>query len=103
MNDLDSGSRKSIDLGDVRPVALDGGTVVFAQTHRETSHGAQISAGEVPVATAGVHSPTDLRNALAGLGFDHTDVERALSVTLGETATRAVAIAERADALEGSA
>jgi hypothetical protein len=96
-------ANRSIDLEDVRPVALDGGTVIFAQSYRETSHGAQISAGEVPVATAGVHSPTDLRIALAGLGFDHTDVERALSVTLGETATRAVAIAERADASEGSA
>jgi hypothetical protein len=45
--------RKSIDLEDVRPIALPGGTVVFAQSYTETAHGAQISAGEVPVATAG--------------------------------------------------
>jgi hypothetical protein len=95
MNDSDDRAEKRIDLEDVRPVALDGGTAILARTYRTTSTGVEIDAGEVPVAVSGVYSPTDLRNALARLGFEHTDVERALSVTLGETATRAVAIAER--------
>jgi SOS response regulatory protein OraA/RecX len=70
--------------------------VVFAPTHVETADGAHIDAGEVPVATAGVYSPTDLRNALGALGFDSEQTERALDHELqGDTATRAVAIAER--------
>jgi hypothetical protein len=48
MNDLDSGSRKSIDLEDVRPVALDGGTAILARTYRSTSFGSEIDTGEVP-------------------------------------------------------
>ena len=87
---------RSIDLGDVRPLALPGGTVVLAQSHRETSHGAQISAGEVPVAVAGVYSPTELQRSLGALGFDSEQTERALAQELsGETGTRAVSIAER--------
>ena len=87
---------RSIDLDSVRPLAVDGGTVILAQSHRETSHGAQISAGEVPVAVCGVYSPTDLRRSLGALGFDSEQTERALGHELrGDTATRAVAIAER--------
>jgi hypothetical protein len=89
-------ANRSIDLEDVRPIALPGGTVVFAQSYRETAHGAQISAGEVPVATAGVHSPPDLRASLGALGFDSETVAKALRHPLrGPNATRAVSLAER--------
>ena len=94
--DLGGSTSRSIDLDSVRPLAVDGGTVVLAQSHRETSHGARIDAGEVPVAVCGVYSPTDLRNALAACGFDSEQTERALRHPLkGETGTRAVSIAER--------
>jgi hypothetical protein len=87
---------RSIDLDSVRPLALPGGTVVLAQSHRATADGAHIDAGEVPVATAGVHSPTELRRSLGALGFDSEETERALRHPLkGARATRAVSIAER--------
>ena len=87
---------RSIDLDSVRPLGLPGGTVVLAQSHRETSHGAQISAGEVPVLLAGVCSPIELQRSLGALGFTNEQTERALRHPLkGERATRAVAIAEK--------
>jgi SOS response regulatory protein OraA/RecX len=55
-----------------------------------------VSAGEVPVCVAGVYSPTELRRSLGALGFDSEQTERALAQELsGETATRAVSIAEK--------
>ena len=55
-----------------------------------------MSTGEVPVAVAGVYSPTDLRRSLAALGFDSEAIARALRTELeGKTATRAVSVAER--------
>jgi SOS response regulatory protein OraA/RecX len=43
-----------------------------------------------------VYSPTGLRRSLGALGFDSEQTERALGhELLGDTATRAVAIAER--------
>jgi hypothetical protein len=96
MNDLDKGAKKRIDLEDVRPVALDGGTAILARTYRTTSTGVEIDAGEVPVATADVHSPTDLRNALGALGVSSEHIQHALRCELrGPNATRAVSIAEK--------
>jgi hypothetical protein len=97
LSSIDAGApARSIDLEDVRPVAVEGGTVVFAQSHRETPHGAQISAGEVPVCVAGVYSPKSLRASLDALGYDSEAIARALRHPLdGETATRAVRCAER--------
>ena len=96
MTDLANRAEKCIDLEDIRPVALAGGTAILARTYRTTSFGTEIDTGEVPVATSGVWSPTDLWHALAELGVDHDHIERALGGELsGPNATRAVAIAER--------
>ena len=96
MTDLANRAEKRIDLDEVRPVALDGGTAILAPTYRTTSFGTEIDTGEVPVATSGVWSPTDLRHALAELGFEHDHIERALRCELrGENATKAVSLAER--------
>ena len=98
MQAYNRGAEKRIDLEeDVRPVALDGGTAILARTYRTTIFGTEIDTGEVPVAVSGVYSPTDLRHALADLGFDHDHIERALRCELrGPNATRAVSLAERA-------
>ena len=86
---------RSIDLDSVRPLTLPGGTVVLAQSHRETADGARIDAGEVPICVAGVYSPIELQRSLAACGFDSEQTERALRHPLkGERATRAVAITE---------
>jgi len=86
---------RSIDLDSVRPVAFEGGTAILAPTYRTTSFGTEIDTGEIPVATSGVYSPTDLRHSLAAC-FAREHVERALRIELrGENATRAVACAEK--------
>ena len=96
MTDLDQGAEKRIDLDEVRPVALDGGTAILARTYRTTTFGTEIDTGEGPVAVSGVYSPTDLRKSLSELDFDHDHIERALRCELrGENATRAVSLAER--------
>ncbi len=96
MNDYDNRAEKALDLEDVQVVSLEGGSVVLARLYRTTDSGVEIDAGRIPVATAGVHSPTDLEHALNTLGFEHDDVRRALSHELvGDSAVRAVSIAER--------
>lgn len=92
----DSIADRSIDLDSVRPVALDGGTAILAETYRRTPTGARIDAGEIPVAVAGVYSPTDLRRSLRASGFDAAAISRATDHQLeGANATRAVALAEQ--------
>ena len=95
MTDYDNRAEKRIDLEDVRPVALEGGTAILAQTYRTTSFGTESSAGEIPVAVSGVYSPTDLKRSLRACGFDAETIGRATEHELrGENATRAVSIAE---------
>ena len=97
MTDYNRGAEKRIDLDEVRPVAFEGGTAILARTYRRTSFGTEIDTGEIPVATSGVWSPTDLRHTLAACGFDHDHIERALRCELrGPNATKAVSLAERA-------
>jgi hypothetical protein len=89
-------AERSIDLEDVRPVALDGGTVVLARTYRTTSSGAEIDTGEIPVAVAGVCSPTALKKSLRAAGFDAEAIGRAIEHELkGPNATKAVSAAEK--------
>ena len=96
MTDYNQSAEKRIDLENVRPVALDGGTAILAQTYRTTNTGVDIDAGEVPVAVSGVYSPTDLRHALAACGFEHEHIQRALRIELrGPNATKAVSVAEK--------
>jgi hypothetical protein len=96
MIDYNRRCKKRIDLGDVRPIALDGGTATLAKTYRTTNTGVDSDAGEVPVAVSGVHSPPDLRASLGALGFDSETVAKALRHPLrGPNATRAVSLAER--------